>query len=368
MTELPTTRDYRRLFLDDVPLLDVRAPVEFAQGAFPTAENVPIMDDEDRHTIGIRYKEAGQQAAIDLGAERVSGAVREQRIAAWLDFARRHPDGVLYCFRGGMRSQIAQDWLQQALGRSYLRVEGGYKALRRYLMDEIDNAAREIRPLILAGRTGSGKTRVIEQTRESIDLEGLANHRGSAFGPQARPQPPQIDFENALSIQMLKCRAQGRLEQLFEDESINIGARRIPRAFFDTMSRAPRILLEVPTEERIDITLHEYTVEALSDFQHLYGEQDGFEQWAAYLLNSMDRIRKRLGGTRHREIRTLVEQAIDLQRRSGDTSGHRASIARLLSDYYDPMYDYQIERSGQQPVFRGDREAVLDWLATNGYR
>ncbi|MGB0712781.1 MAG: tRNA 2-selenouridine(34) synthase MnmH [Gammaproteobacteria bacterium] len=368
MAALPTTDDYRRLFLDDIPLLDVRAPVEFAQGSFPLAENVPIMDDEDRHTIGIRYKEAGQEAAIALGAERVQGEIRERRVAAWLDFARRHPEGVLYCFRGGMRSQIAQDWLQQALGHEYPRVKGGYKALRRFLMDEIDNSARDIRPLILAGRTGSGKTRIIDMTRESIDLEGLANHRGSAFGPQARPQPAQIDFENALSIQMLKCRNRERLDLLFEDESINIGARRIPRVFFDTMNRAPRILLEVSTEERIEITRHEYTVEALAEFRELYGDDDGFERWADYLLTSMDRIRKRLGGVRHLEIRTLVEQAIDLQRRTGDTSGHRASIARLLSDYYDPMYDYQIERSEHQVEFRGDRDAVLDWLASHDYR
>ena len=143
MSELPTTNDYRRLFLEDVALLDVRAPVEFANGAFPLAENVAIIDDEQRHQIGIRYKEMGQDAAVELGAELVTEELREQRIDRWQRFFEQHPDGVLYCFRGGMRSKLTQQWLKERTGKDFIRVEGGYKALRRFLIEELDAAAED---------------------------------------------------------------------------------------------------------------------------------------------------------------------------------------------------------------------------------
>ena len=102
------TRDYAGLFLGDIPLLDVRAPVEFAKGAFPTASNLPLLDDDERHRVGIRYKQQGQQAAIDLGNELVSGRKKSARLDAWREWHRAHPDGYLYCFRGGLRSRTTQ--------------------------------------------------------------------------------------------------------------------------------------------------------------------------------------------------------------------------------------------------------------------
>ena len=93
--------------------MDVRAPIEFEQGAFPNAVNQPLMDDQERHEVGIRYKQAGQDAAIKLGNKLVSGEIKAQRIARWKRFAEQHPDGYLYCFRGGLRSRTAQQWLKE---------------------------------------------------------------------------------------------------------------------------------------------------------------------------------------------------------------------------------------------------------------
>src|SRR5687768_7482909 len=107
-----TLADYRSLFLNAVPMMDVRAPVEFAQAAFPGVVNRPLMDDGERQQVGTCYKQKGQQAAIALGHALVSGDTKRARIAAWAAFAQAHPDGVLYCFRGGLRSQIVQQWLQ----------------------------------------------------------------------------------------------------------------------------------------------------------------------------------------------------------------------------------------------------------------
>ena len=118
--EHPQIEDLASLFLNDVPMLDVRAPVEFEQGAFPNAINIHLMTDEEREAVGIRYKEQGQDAAILLGAELVTEEGRAQRKKAWAEFFERHKDyksgkngggGVLYCFRGGLRSQISKQWI-----------------------------------------------------------------------------------------------------------------------------------------------------------------------------------------------------------------------------------------------------------------
>ena len=109
--DLPVIDNLLDVLLRDVPLLDVRAPVEFNEGAFPCSTNLPLMDDDDRVAIGTRYKQQGQDAAIELGLQRVSGDIKAARVTAWQRFAEQHPEGVLYCFRGGLRSRTSQQWL-----------------------------------------------------------------------------------------------------------------------------------------------------------------------------------------------------------------------------------------------------------------
>ena len=171
MASRPDTDDYRSLLLADAPMIDLRAPVEFARGAFPGAHSLPLMSDEERAEVGICYKAHGQQAAIDLGHRLVAGAERERRMAAWLDFAQRHPRGYLYCFRGGLRSQTVQRWMREA-GVDYPLILGGYKAMRRFLLDEFDRSLERADLVLVAGRTGTGKTRVIEALPRAVDLEG----------------------------------------------------------------------------------------------------------------------------------------------------------------------------------------------------
>ncbi|HAP53946.1 MAG TPA: tRNA 2-selenouridine(34) synthase MnmH, partial [Marinobacter adhaerens] len=137
MASRPNTDDYLSLFLNDVPLMDVRAPVEFSRGSFPNTENAPLMNDEERHRVGICYKEKGQDKAIELGHQLVSGDIKAQRIEAWKRFVARHPNGYLFCFRGGLRSRLTQQWIREA-GIDYPLVKGGYKALRRFLIDSLE--------------------------------------------------------------------------------------------------------------------------------------------------------------------------------------------------------------------------------------
>ena len=360
--ELEQTDELKALFLQDVPLLDVRAPVEFAAGAFPHAENHPLIDDDERHQVGITYKDDGQEQAIELGHELVSGEVRRNRISAWRDFFARHPDAVLYCFRGGMRSKISQRWLLEDLGIRCSRVRGGYKAMRRFLIDQIEQNSPICQPVVVGGRTGVGKTRLLVECRRMVDLEGLAHQRGSAFGHHPRPQPTQIDFENALSIALMKRVADDNAPFAVEDESRNIGSRHIPPIFYQRLQAAPLVLLEADLDERIAITLQEYVHDALGEFRSVYGEAAGFDAWADYLRNSTDRIRRRLGDTRHAVVRGLLDDAITLQRTGGSEDRHRDWIRFLLEQYYDGMYEYQLSSKSERVVCQGDRATVRDFL------
>jgi len=360
--ELPLFDDLRSLFLEGRPLLDVRAPVEFAEGAFPTAQNHPLLDDEERHRIGLTYAEEGQDRAVELGSSMISGAHRDRRIAAWRDFVTRHPDAVLYCFRGGMRSRISQQWLAEATGLQCPRVRGGYKAMRRFLLEQLDINSRDCRPVVIGGRTGVGKTRLLWRCEPSIDLEALAHHRGSAFGHHPQPQPTQINFENALSIELLRRIADDNRPFAVEDESRNIGSRHLPPALFERLQQAPLVLLEVTLEQRIDTTLQEYVHDALANFQATVGPARAFESWSDYLRNALSRIQRRLGGDRYREIGRILDDALSIHRTRGDVGAHREWIRLLLTAYYDGMYEYQLERKKERVVFRGDADAVLEYL------
>jgi tRNA 2-selenouridine synthase len=350
------TEDFRRLFLADAPLLDTRAPLEFARGAFPTATNIPLMSDEERAAVGTCYKQHGQAAAIALGHELVGGATREQRLARWCDFARRHPDGYLYCWRGGLRSQTVQDWLREA-GIPYPRVVGGYKALRRFLIDTLDTCAAQLRLVLVAGATGSGKTRVIRALPRAPDLEGLARHRGSAFGRLLEPQPTQIDFENALAIALLKL-AEDPGPVFLEDEGRLVGRVALPETLRQAMSHAPLLVVEEPFEARVQVLLEDYVIDLGARFDAEHADR-GVALHRERLLGDLARIRKRLGGERTQQVAQLMDAAFDAQARGAGIDAHREWIRVLLRDYYDPMYEYQMAQRGGERLFRGPREALI---------
>ena len=237
------TEDYRTIFQQGLPLMDTRAPIEFQKGAFPNAVNLPLMDDEERHAVGIRYRESGQQAAIELGEELVFAELRERRTAGWCQFAKTHPDGYLYCFRGGLRSRTAQQWMRDA-GVEYPLIQGGYKAMRRFLLEQLEASVSSARFLLIAGKTGSGKTRVVEALERSVDLENLARHRGSTFGHLPEAQPSQIDFENALSIAFLRLHEAIAGRIVLEDEGRLIGRLSLPQQLREKMQVAELLVVQ----------------------------------------------------------------------------------------------------------------------------
>ncbi len=365
MSSRPDTDDYRRLFLDDVPMMDVRAPVEFEKGAFPNTRNLPLMNDEERRRVGLRYKEKGQEAAIALGHQLVRDDIKAQRVAQWVRFASENPHGYLYCFRGGLRSQIAQQWLSEA-GIEYPRIRGGYKALRRFLIDWFEAHVDSLDLRLVAGRTGSGKTRFLARLPNAVDMEAFANHRGSSFGRTLTPQPSQIDFENRLYIGLLRARESESGPIFLEDESHLIGRCALPESLRRRMADAPLLLLEQPLDARIQVILEDYVIDMSRAFIGRDGSDAGFLNFRDYLTGSLQRVHKRLGGERYAAIRQQMDQALALQSSSGDVGAHRDWIRQLLQDYYDPMYDYQLSRKPNPVLARGDFESLRRQILAMG--
>ena len=357
-----STSNYKRIVLNETPLIDVRAPIEFEKGAFYHAVNLPILDNNQRHEVGTRYQQAGNTDATTLGYQLVSGKDKADKISAWVAFLRKHPDAFLYCFRGGQRSGIAQAWIKQETGITVSKLEGGYKAFRSFLFNTLNQESLPFSALRLGGYTGSGKTILINQLKNTIDLEALANHRGSSFGNQLTPQPSQINFENNLAYRLIQKMDSGINHLIFEDESRNIGRCCIPKPLFDYLSSSPLILLEVSFEERVAITLDEYVVKAQQDFCDAYGSDKDHIHWSEYLLNSINRIKKRLGGALYQETAAFIQNAVAEQNKSGSLQHHRLWISRLLKDYYDPMYCYQIEKNRDKIVFKGDFDTILEYI------
>jgi tRNA 2-selenouridine synthase len=373
-------------------LLDVRAPVEFEKGAFPGVVNIPLLTNDERHEVGIRYKEQGQEAAIVLGNQLVTGDVKQQRLNEWTKFCQKNPDGYLYCFRGGLRSRTVQAWIQQETGMHYPLVEGGQKAMRNFLLEELERSLDVERTdiLLIAGKTGVGKTRVINELADrSLDLEGLAHHRGSSFGGWPEEdfkggQISQIDFENSVSIALLQLldsyedaakktsssSSSQRFPLFVEDEGNRIGGVNIAPALRDRMKHSQgMVLVEESIEDRVQIILEDYVYDLDRRFRVMYGDEDGPDRHCAFMLACLRRIRNRLGSERHDELNTIMTAAFELQKKNRNDDAdnlHREWILELLERYYDPMYEYQLEqRKDNVPIlFRGTADEVVDWAKT----
>ncbi len=372
------------------PLIDVRAPCEFQQGAIPGSVNLPILQDAERAQVGTMYKQSGQEAAIALGHTLVGGGIKSQRVQLWRDFCATRPEDVaITCFRGGLRSRTAQQWLYEA-GLRVPRLEGGYKFVRQMFLEAIENFAQTGRLLVISGPTGSGKTillREIARTRPILDLERAAQHRGSAFGALAEPQPSQASFENHVARQLLAVDDEDREPKnsepkksgakngepksselknsepiyrtlLVEDESRLIGSCVLPESLFNLLRNSPVIVLEEGLPARVETTFADYVLHSpLAGGDELAGEIT-YQSYQRALM----RITKKLGGLRTQKAQELMAQAWSEQKRGRGLDGHRQWIEFLLREYYDPMYLGSLDKRSPQVVFRGSRAECRDFL------
>ena len=364
----PDCTDFRQLFLDDAPMMDMRAPIEFVKGAFPGTVNLPLMTDQERQKVGTCYKQQGQAAAITLGHQLVSGATKRERLHAWASFAKAHPDGYLYCARGGLRSLIVQQWLRDEAGIDYPRIKGGYKAMRTFLLETTQQAVEQCDFVLVGGLTGTGKTDVLQQLNNVLDLEGHANHRGSSFGKRATAQPAQIDFENKLAIDVLKKRARGIEQFVLEDEGRIVGSCSVPLELYQGMQHYPMVWLEDSFDNRVERILRDYVINLCAEFVDVHGEEDGRLKFAGRMTQSMSNIHKRLGGERFQRLSAILSEALDEQLRSGAVDLHRGWIEGLLKEYYDPMYAYQREAKAERIEFAGDGVEVREYLKARAQR
>ena len=331
-------------------LIDVRSPVEVARGALPGAHALPLMTDDERHRVGLRYREAGQSAAIALGYA-LAGPHLPARVAAWRAVADGGPTAVT-CWRGGLRSALAV----RHLGRPGVEtVTGGYKALRRHLLAGLATTASGRGLRVLGGLTGSGKTEVLAGLRGvpgllALDLEAHARHRGSAFGAEDEPQPPQATFENAVAAELLLSPAD---RVVVEDESRFVGRRSVPEALWVAMRAAPVVWLDAPLEERVRRVFEGYV--------RAPAELHGVAVARARLEADARRVRRRLGGQRCDAVLQALGAATDAW---DDAGAHAGWIATLLVDYYDRLYLRAFEASGRSLAFRGEAAAVAGFLAS----
>ena len=289
------------------PLFDVRSPCEFRQGHIPGALSLPLFSDEERSLVGTTYKQKGREQAIQIGLEAIGTRLHE--LAKTI---REESKGVkacrITCFRGGMRSQSVE-WLAGLFGLSTVRLSGGYKMYRRHILEAFEHSYVF---RIIGGFTGSGKTEkvqeLIREGKQAIDLEALANHRGSTFGlVPGTHQPSTEQFENLLAHALWKCDSTQPI--YLEDESRKIGSCSIPKKIYEQMDKAPLYWLEVDFEARLERILA------------TYGSVP-----RPYLIEQTSKLQKRLGGERTQlAIQALQENRI-------------ADAARDLLRYYDAAY------------------------------
>jgi tRNA 2-selenouridine synthase len=297
-------------------LIDARSPSEFLSGHLPGAYNVPILNDEQRHLVGICYKQRGNEAAVELGFE-LAGGDFARKIRTVKDIANGSPV-IVYCWRGGQRSAILS-WILSAAGITVQRLGGGYKAFRNQAYRLFSEPHHLI---MLTGKTGSGKTELLHELRKRahsiIDLEGIANHRGSSFGGIGMPpQPTQEHFENLLAWELSE-----NLHKLIwiEGESRFIGKIRIPDNFYLQMQRCRSVQLERLLSSRVNRVLAEYG------------------QYERNILKEKTvAITKRMGGDR---VKLSIE-ALD--------NGNMEGWLIPLLDYYDRTYMHSIEGRAIRP-------------------
>ncbi len=292
---------------DRLPLIDVRSPGEYEQGHIPGAVNIPLFSDEERAHVGTVYKQRSKEKAIELGYEYVT-----PKLQWFVDEVRKWaPDGqvVVHCWRGGMRSQSFAQHLRDNGFQQVLTIVGGYKSYRRLLLSTL---SQPWHLQIIGGYTGSGKTHVIEHLmgagHQVVDLEGLANHKGSAFGAIGQKQQPTSEqFENNLFEQWRHFDLTRPI--WLEDESCNIGKVNLPVELFQQMRQSMVFFLNVPREKRAELLAREYAFEDIDP-----------------LKMAVQRISKRLGGL-------VTQQCLDFldQRRFYE-------VALLTLHYYDKTY------------------------------
>lgn len=338
------------------PVFDVRSPGEYNHAHIPGAHPLPLFNDEERKNVGTAYKQQSRETAIKIGLDYFGGKMRkmvedaeallvarssltEKKFQSNNELRATSNVVLVHCWRGGMRS-AGVAWLLDLYGYKVYTLVGGYKAYRKWVLAQFE---KEYPFHIIGGYTGSGKTLVLQELaklgKTTIDLEALANHKGSAFGSMGE-QPGQEMFENLLAGQLAESSSQLAQQQttnnkqqtgiFLEDESQRIGNLQIPMALWRNMRNSPVFFLDIPFDERLDYITEEYG--------KLEKER---------LVNAIIRIQKRLGGL---ETKNAINHLLE--------NNHKESF-RILLTYYDKWY-------GKALLNRENLSALLNKITCAG--
>ncbi|MBE9511115.1 MAG: tRNA 2-selenouridine(34) synthase MnmH [Bacteroidetes bacterium] len=295
-----------------LPVIDVRSPGEYEKGHVPDAFNIPLFNDTERSEVGKKYKQVSREEAVYTGLEFVG-----TKLVSLIKHAKKiagKNEILIHCWRGGMRSENMA-WLFSVAGLKPYILTGGYRAYRQYIRKKLSENQKMV---ILGGKTGSGKTEILYEMKklgqQIIDLEGLANHKGSAFGALGQEiQPTNEQFTNNL-FNVWKDLDPNKIVWI-EDESKNIGSVSIPEELYEKMNKAPVIVVEMTKELRVNRLMKEY---ALFDTKQL--------------KQSIMKIQKRLGGLNTQNCIKLVHE-----------KKFEKAINISLS-YYDKAYNFGLDK------------------------
>jgi tRNA 2-selenouridine synthase len=299
-------------------IIDVRSPAEFNQAHVLGAVNIPLFSNEERKQVGTTYKQVSREKAIKIGLDFFGPKMKNivEEIEKILDL-RNTKNIVVYCWRGGMRS-AAIAWLLDLYGFKVYTLQGGYKSYRNFLLS-LFQIPYKIQ--VIAGNTGSGKTKILQELEKQneliLDLEGIAKHKGSAFGNlENTEQPSQEQFENLIAEKLFECKSHHSDKRLWiEDESSFIGKNYIPKSFHEQMQNAPLFFIEIPFQERLKTVINEYGI---------YEK----EKIKDAILN----IKKRLGGLETKNALQFLEE------------NNIEACFEILLKYYDKLYKNSLER------------------------
>ncbi len=321
-------------------IVDVRSPAEFEKGRIIDSVNIPLLDNEERAIVGTLYKKKGFRPAF-LEALRLVGPKLPEFASKGIKLSKdKHI--ILYCWRGGMRSNSMKWLFESAKIENVEVIEGGYKNYRKFLRENYENA----KFLVLGGYTGSGKTDILKcmsDKAQTIDLEGFANHKGSAFGFIGEDAQPSTEhFENMLGEAFFNLDIDKDI--WIEDESRNIGRIYLPEQLYNKLRVSPVIFLDIPKDIRIERLVREYSN---------YGND--------LLEKALNSIVKRIGGNNYKDAITALN------------NNDYHTVADIALNYYDKAYAYGVEKREQKNIYKlkvnsGNPEIIsrkiLDYMST----
>lgn len=294
-------------------IIDVRTPAEYAIDHIPGAINAPVLSNEQRIIIGTMYAQESAFKATRLGAAMVARNIAGYLETIFADKPRNwHP--LIYCWRGGKRSGSMCSWLNLIGWRAH-QLDGGYKAWRKDVLNQLEQLPSKINFIVLAGPTGSGKTRLLNSLERAgaqvLDLEGLAHHRGSLLGSMpGQPQPAQRGFESGL---LAKIKTFNLDKPVFvEAESRRIGVIHLPDILLKTMYQGQCIRVNVQMSDRIEFLLQ--------DYDHLFADKQGFK-------NALLRLKALHGSKTINKWHDMI-----------DHNAKRELFSDLVVSHYDPSY------------------------------